>query len=58
MAVAVPWIVYRRSSGHHVLWVNMDDSVWFLNRDTGTEGLVVKGEVEEGQYTFIFIFNA
>ena len=57
MAVAVPWIVYRRSSGHHVLWVNMDDPVWFLNRDKGTEGLVVKGEVEEGQYTFI-IFSA
>ena len=38
--------------------MDMDDPVWFLNRDTGTEGLVVKGDVEEGQYTFIFIFSA
>ena len=53
----MPWIVYRRSSGNPVLCVNMDDPVWFLNRDKGTEGLVVKGEVEEGQYTFI-IFSA
>ena len=45
VAVAVPWIVCRRSSGHHVLWMNMDDPVWFLNRDKGTGGLVVKGEV-------------